>query len=403
MLLLDLTHTSHTHARTGVQRVCRALHAALVADGRATAITHDPFRRIWRPLASWEKATLIASAPSKKRSARWPLRVRLGGRLARLFSSSTHVTSPASRAAAPPAADGLIVPEIFSPAVAAAWPTLFARVRGPRVAIFYDAIALKFPELTPSKTVARFPAYLHELLAFDGVAAISEDSRQSLLDYWRWLGVAAHPPVAAIPLALDPPPTGSLSAVTPSAVDTRAAPPVILSVGTLEGRKNHLALLEACDALWRRGLDFELHVIGLAHAHTGRAALEKVRLLQASGRALRYDGPVDEPALHVAYARCAFTVYPSLYEGFGLPVLESLAHGKPCVCSAGGALGESARGGGCLMVARPDAASLTEALSRLLTSSEQLGALTAAARARVFKSWPDYAGEVVAWMETLRT
>ena len=55
----------------------------------------------------------------------------------------------------------------------------------------------------PAKTVARFPAYLHKLLAFDGIAAVSADSRDSLLDYWRWLGVRATPPVQAIPLGVD--------------------------------------------------------------------------------------------------------------------------------------------------------------------------------------------------------
>jgi len=45
-----------------------------------------------------------------------------------------------------------------------------------------------------------------------------------------------------------------------------------------------------------------------------------------------------------------FTVYPSLMEGFGIPILESLWHGKPCVCGGNGALGEVARGGGCLIV-----------------------------------------------------
>jgi len=88
----------------------------------------------------------------------------------------------------------LLVPEVFSPAVAAALPALVAATHGPRVALFHDAIALRFPELTPPKTVARFPAYLRELLMFDGIAAVSEDSRQSLLEYWRWLGLGPTKP-----------------------------------------------------------------------------------------------------------------------------------------------------------------------------------------------------------------
>ncbi len=387
MLLLDLSHTSHTRARTGVQRVCRSLHAALAASTDVTTITHDPHRNTWRPLAPWENTNLASTAPSPKRSARWPLSARLAGRTARTLG----LLPPAL-----PDASALIVPEIFSATTASAFPSLFARVRGPRIAIFHDAIALKFPELTPQKTVARFPAYLRELLAFDGIAANSEDSRQTLLDYWRWLGVTAHPPVAAIPLGLE-----KCHALRDTPSENQ--PPVLLSVGSIEGRKNHLALLDAAESLWFRGLRFELHLIGLAQPQTGRAALEKIRALQSSGRPLRYDGPVDDTALNAAYARCAFTVYPSLYEGFGLPVLESLAHGKPCLCSAHGALGESTRDGGCLTLDRVDAPSLASSIKKLLTDSATRDTLIAQAHARTFRTWPDYTRDLLAWLDSLRS
>jgi glycosyltransferase involved in cell wall biosynthesis len=384
-LLLDLTHTCHTLARTGIQRVARSLHAALGAEG--TAVTHDPYLRGWRPLEPWEQANLAATAATHRRGARWPWSARLRGRAQRVLGS-TRTT------AAPPNASGAIFPEVFSPAVAAALPSLFARVNGPRVALFHDAIALKFPELTPTKTVARFPAYLQELLAFDGIAAISEESRDSLRDYWHWLGVASPPPIETIPLATDPAPPVATGPVT-------GARPVVLSVGSIEGRKNHRVLLEACEQLWAEGAQFELHLIGLAHPQTGRAALDRIRALQAAGRPLRYDGPVDDGALEAAYAACAFTVYPSLIEGFGLPVIESVARGKPCLCSARGAIGESARGGGCVALETLDAAHLSRAIDRLLRHPPELAALASAARQRSFRRWPDYARELLAWMKTL--
>ncbi len=123
--------------------------------------------------------------------------------------------------------------------------------------------------------------------------------------------------------------------------------------------------------------------------------------MQAAGRPLRYDGPVDEAALDRAYAECTFTVYPSLIEGFGLPVLESLAHGKPCICSARGALGESARGGGCAALETMDAASLAAAINRLLSSPADYEKHAVAARGRRLKSWTDYAQELTTWLEHL--
>ncbi|MES2694395.1 MAG: glycosyltransferase [Verrucomicrobiota bacterium] len=407
-LLLDLSHTSHTQARTGIQRVARSLYAAL--SSRAVAITHDPHRAMWRLLEAWEFANLNSTAPAAKRGARWPLSARLRGHLRQLVASRASAAAPAGLearlAAFSRSCNGLLVPELFSPAVAGALPALFAKTRGARVAVFHDAIALKFPELTPSKTVARFPAYLRELLAFDGIAAVSDDSRDALRDYWRWLGVTDTPVLETIPLGIDTHAGAARGENHPAlpaspATGARSAGPVVLSVGSIEGRKNHLALLEACEALWAGGHTFTLHLVGMAQPQTAAAALARIEALRAAGRPLRYDGPVDEAALEAAYAGCTFMVYPSMIEGFGLPVLESVAHGRPCICSARGALGESARGGGCVALPSVDAASLATAMAQLLGSPTELAALTAAARARHLRTWSDYADDLCQWVATV--
>jgi glycosyltransferase involved in cell wall biosynthesis len=385
-LLLDLSHTSHSRARTGIQRVTRSLHAAL--GDRAIAITYDPHRHAWRELDPWEHATLSGSDAAQKRGAQWPLAARLKGRAHRLLGRRTGRL---------PANSGVLVPEVFSPVVGRALPELFAASRAPRVALFHDAIALKLPELTPSGTVARFPSYLVELLQFDGIAAVSEDSRDSLLDYWRWLGVSHPPQVRAMSLGVLPQSKPAIGE-NPPAKDT----PIVLSIGSIEGRKNHLALLEACERLWQRGERFRLHLIGLAQPKTGGPALEKIKTLQAAGRPLRYDGPVSDANVDAAYAAATFTVYPSLMEGFGLPVIESLSHGKPCVCSNRGALGESARGGGCVTLERVDAEALAEVITRLLHHPAEIIRLSDEIRSRRFKTWADYSAELGLWMDELR-
>src|SRR5688572_7276632 len=100
------------------------------------AITHDPQRGAWRVLEPWEQANLATNSAAAKRGARWPLSARLRGHAQRLLRR----VAPAL-----PENNGLIVPEVFSPAVAAALPDLFSQTRRPRVALFHDAIALKFP------------------------------------------------------------------------------------------------------------------------------------------------------------------------------------------------------------------------------------------------------------------
>lgn len=394
-ILVDLTHTSHTQARTGIQRLCRSLYGALLARPDAIVpVCHDPYQSTWRLLRRSEQDNLVLplNIPAGTRGSRWPLHVKIGGRLRRWLGRGSRAEGPAA-----PAGDWLIEPELFSPSVGRAFPSLFAGVSGPRVALFHDATALRVPEFSPPRTVARYPAYLQELLRFDGIAAISEESRKVLFEYWQWLGAAQPPPVFGLPLAVDEPAPAPFGHTTA----TNAAP-VVLCVGSIEGRKNHLALLEACESLWQRGFRFDLQLIGLVQSETGRPALDRLRALQAAGRPLHYEGPASDTGLARAYRACAFTIYPSLMEGFGLPVLESLSYGKPCISSAQGALGESTQGGGCLALASVGAPALAEAIEILLTDPARLSDLTIAARDRKFKTWSTYAEELVTWIATLK-
>lgn len=112
-----------------------------------------------------------------------------------------------------------------------------------------------------------------------------------------------------------------------------------LFVGTLEPRKNVPLLLEAF-ALVRRELDVQLLLVG------GRgwldepifAARERTGLTQAA----HFLGGLGEEELAVLYSQAGVFVLPSLYEGFGLPVLEAMSCGAPVVCSNAGPLPEVA-------------------------------------------------------------
>jgi glycosyltransferase involved in cell wall biosynthesis len=381
-ILIDLSHTSHTLARTGVQKVCRSLLGEL--GGNAAPVCYDPYESAWRPLDPWEKDNLKSWATSKGRGARWPLGARIRGHLRKLSGRENSLTPGRS----------LIVPEIFSPGVGSALPKLFAATTGPRVALFHDAIALQYPEYAPRSTVARFPGYLQELLQFDAVAAVSEASRRSLLDYWKWLGVSKFPEVAAITLGISPP-SWAASAAVP-------AVPTVLCVSSIEGRKNHLSLLQACESLWSAGVSFQLRLVGLANTETGSPALNRIEKLRAAGRNIRYDGALSDEVLESAYAECLFTVYPSFAEGFGLPVAESLLRGKPCACRMEGALGEIAAQGGCRDIGAASPAEISAAIGALLGSPSELADLKAASSGRRFKTWAQYASELQGWMATVK-
>ncbi len=106
---------------------------------------------------------------------------------------------------------------------------------------------------------------------------------------------------------------------------------------------------------------------------------------------MRWRRQVSDEDLVSAYRECSFTVYPSLIEGFGLPIHESLWFGRPCVCGTNGALGETSAGGGCLPCdqTRPDL--LAAAIRQLLTDRSLYMQLAEEAERRPFRTWAQYA------------
>src|SRR5450432_192034 len=116
----------------------------------------------------------------------------------------------------------------------------------------------------------------------------------------------------------------------------------LLWCGTLEPRKNLPTLLTAFAAVRRHHPDLNLVLVG----PTGWGEVSVPRELAEGVRLLGFL-PADQ--LHAAYAGARVFCYPSLREGFGLPVLEAMAHGVPVVTSAGTAMAEFVSNGGILV------------------------------------------------------
>jgi len=124
------------------------------------------------------------------------------------------------------------------------------------------------------------------------------------------------------------------------------AAPVLLCVGRLIPIKGHIVLLRAFAAARRRIPDLQLHIAGRGPLEPALRALALELELEDSVRFLGYV-PVDE--LRALYAAARVFVYPSLWEGFGLPPLEAMACGCPVITSRVSALPEVA-GGAALLV-----------------------------------------------------
>jgi len=386
MLLLELTHTSHTAAATGIQQVCRNLFTELGEITPVDALLHDPWQRSWRLTNASERERLAPcdnDGAARRKGEAWTTGEKLRGRLRML--SGCKGSLPADVYA-------VLFPEFIMGRCIWALPDLRKRLgrEVPFLAVFHDAIALKMPELSARKTVERIPEYLVALAGFDAVAAVSEASRQELFGLWAGMGIRDVPPVEVIHLGINKPERVE--------GDHKASErPRALCVATLEPRKNHLALLDAAELLWAEGLDFELELIGMAHRELGAAIVDKIHALEAKRRPIKWLGPVDGATLRARYAACDFTAYCSLMEGFGLPVMESMAYGKPCLCTTCGALDEVSVGGGCLRLAGTDATCISEGLRQMITDAALRERLRTEAEARPLRTWADYALDVQAW------
>ncbi|MFZ3374024.1 MAG: glycosyltransferase [Chthoniobacterales bacterium] len=276
--------------------------------------------------------------------------------------------------------DVFFVPDMFSDRRMQKLPELARRTRARSVAIFHDAAELQL-SLLSRRRMEKFRNYIKSLAAFDLVICISNESRADLLEVWKRSGVTVRAKTFVVGWPLEFDESERSGAHSPQ--------PVILYVSSFNARKNHMRLFHATKQLWDSGLEFELQLIGSSTNWGRRVALE-ARRLQALGRPIRWLRHVDDRALHQAYRECLFTIYPSLKEGFGLPIWESLWHGKPCICGDNGALGEIARGGGCLIVDQINVDALAAGIKKLLTDQSAYARLCAEARARTFRSWADY-------------
>ena len=386
-LLVDVSHTSRCISPTGVQRVSRAVCLELERQGLAIPVAFDRWRGAWRMLDSEERYTLDSPRHGGPRH-RIRLRDAIRGAASRALPAlDASVQIPPGRYA------GLLVVEKLESRLAREIARLRPRLAGPSVAVVHDLIPVKFPQFATRRSRREFGGYLDTLRCYDGVAAVSEASRRDLIEYWTTRRVARAPPVTVITPATDP----VEESPRPWCGDDE--PPVVLVVATLEPRKNQLTVLEACEALWRRGARFALRLIGRRRG--GDEAASRIAELRAKGRPVEWLGHVSDEALEDAYAGCRFTLCPSLYEGYGLPVVESLRRLRPCIVSARGALREVSAGGGCLVLSEPEADPLSAAILRLLEDEDCYRKLVAECEGRRYRNWSDYVDDLGAWLQTL--
>jgi glycosyltransferase involved in cell wall biosynthesis len=253
----------------------------------------------------------------------------------------------------------------------------------PGVPIIYDLVAFE-PSMQPNRRsrwierVTLGPA----LRRSPAVLCISQATEQALLSHFP--RVRGRTAVAPLGVAQD------LEASTEPPSETLPAPGFVLAVGTLEPRKNLPRLVAAYRALPPElQAAHPLVVVG----KLGWDAGETTAALDALGDRCVRLGYVSDADLAELYRRCGTFCYPSLGEGFGLPVLEAMAAGAPVVTSNCSSLPEV--GGDAVEYAEPTSVeSISGALGRVLCSPERSADLRARGRARARGFTWDHTAEI---------
>ncbi|MEJ0075821.1 MAG: glycosyltransferase family 1 protein [Alphaproteobacteria bacterium] len=247
--------------------------------------------------------------------------------------------------------------------------------------IVYDIIAILYPHLVVPELSPILTNYFTDLVTLaDYAMCISERTRQDWTRFCReHRADAGHAYV--FPLGADlPTADDSMQADLP---DVLRGKQFALFVSTIEARKNHRMLYEAWDRCVRsKMIDSERDRLVFV-GRRGWGVNDLMRELAANPatrETLIVLNHVPDALLRLLYQHCAFVAFPSLYEGYGLPLAEALAYGKPCISSNAGSLSEI--GGDLVVRIDPkDTTRWADAMAHHLRSPQELERMGARIRA----------------------
>ena len=415
---------------TGIQRATLAIVSRILTlrpDIDAAVVAAHPQARAFlefdaaglRGWAQYDREHLLAYFGLRPRYSKWlaryrrkPLRwlanalaIQVMGRLGqRAFFDRRRLPAFGPhpfRARAAEIGDGDVVVALGAMTAARRLAPFYAdcSARGARlVAYVHDLIPIVAPQYMRKRDLIKF----REGLAIQAqlVDAFVANSQSTERDLRAWLGSLEgrrNPPVSVVRLARQflgaaARPGESLRAE----VEAVAQPPFVLCVGTIEPRKNALTLLEA----WRRIIaEFKDAAPRLLFVgKRGWMSSEFEDAMASSGGLggfVKVIADVSDVDLAALYQRCLFTVYPSFYEGWGLPVGEALWFGKTCVTSKTSSMPEVGADM-CIYVDPNDVDDIHRRIAELIRDADVRRALEARIRHDRLRTWDDVAEEMCA-------
>lgn len=271
----------------------------------------------------------------------------------------------------------------------------YARAHGLKTAfLFHDLIPLRVPDYPRLRTLHE--RYVRQLAHADLILPVSIDAGSDLSSY---LEETLHPGASSGPSIVPHPlPHEFLGHPRETTYDAPTAGPItLMCVSHIEPRKNQIKLLEAFSAFCDEHPTAEarLSLVGVINDDLR----DQVMAIVSRNPRIELAGHVSDAELIDRYRRCHFTVFPSIAEGYGLPIAESLWLGRPCLCADFGPMAEIAAGGGCLAVDTRSTLALKSGLERLILDASLRRELAASAIQRPMRTWRDYAEGLLAMLQ----
>lgn len=271
-----------------------------------------------------------------------------------------------------------------------------------QISVVYDLAPLSCPETVPERVVQSCVEYTKHLAAHSKhLIAISEFTKRELVDF---SGVDPDK-IDVIHVGMDSifrrPITEADRARTKAKLGLDF--PYILCVGTLQPRKNLIRLIEAYDLLKQRGCKLpKLVLTGTDRWAKMEEFDQKLSRLQVRDEII-WTGYIDRSDMPALYAMSQLFVYPSYFEGYGMPVAEAMACGAPVVCGNLTSLPEVA--GDAAVYCDPlSTESIAEAILNTVTDFELLQQLREKSlqQAQTYLSWNEVADRYLEIYEKVR-
>lgn len=224
------------------------------------------------------------------------------------------------------------------------------------------------------------------------IIAVSNATKRDLIEYLH----IAEDRIRVVPLGVNPP-AETEEWVQPGRRFTNSGKRLLLCISSFEPRKNIPCLIRACSALPSQVREqFELVLVG---SKSGYGWDELKATLGEATIPCRITGKIGESELQALYAAAYAFIYPSLYEGFGLPVLEAMAHGVPVIAGNNSSLPEVLGNAG-ILCDTTNQEELGSRIQELLASPEMADRLGSQGKFRSEQfSWKSTAAGVLASLQ----